>query len=104
MYREYGEKWHEAGKILNKQNCFDDFIASAKYLIKEGYTCKEKYILFHLINFMLKKYSNILFNFLKLRLVIEGGSNGGLLVAACSNQRPDLFACTICNSGLVLKV
>jgi prolyl oligopeptidase len=68
---EYGEEWHRAGMLAQKQNVFDDCIAAAEYLIEHGYTRPE-------------------------RLALMGGSNGGLLVGAVTTQRPDLFRAAVC--------
>ncbi len=73
---EYGEEWHKAGMLLNKQNVFNDLIASAEWLIENKYTNKDK-------------------------IAVRGGSNGGLLVGAVMTQRPDLFKVAIPQVGVM---
>jgi prolyl oligopeptidase len=73
---EFGEDWHRAGMLGNKQNVFDDFIAAAEFLISQKYTDKE-------------------------HLAIQGGSNGGLLMGAAFTQRPDLFRAVVCQVPLL---
>lgn len=73
---EYGEEWHKAGMFEKKQNVFDDYIAAAEWLISNGYTCREK-------------------------LVMTGGSNGGLLTGAMTTQRPDLMKAIYCGVPLL---
>jgi prolyl oligopeptidase len=73
---EYGEAWHKDGMLLQKQHVFDDFIAAAEHLIKEGWTAPA-------------------------HLAISGGSNGGLLVGATMAQRPELFKAVVCSVPLL---
>lgn len=73
---EYGETWHRAGMLEHKQNVFDDFICAAEYLVRDGWTSP-------------------------LRLAIGGGSNGGLLTAACLLQRPDMFGAVYVGNGVL---
>ena len=73
---EYGREWHQAGTLGNKQNVFDDFIAAGEWLVDEGITSRD-------------------------RLGLYGASNGGLLVGACLNQRPDLFGAAVPGVGVM---
>jgi len=73
---EYGEPWHLAGTKMQKLNVFNDFIAAAQYMVEQGWTTPGL-------------------------VTIEGGSNGGLLVGACVNMRPDLFAVAIPRVGVM---
>ena len=71
---EYGEKWSNAGRQDNLQNCLTDFQSAAEWLVQSRYTSREK-------------------------LTIYGGSHGGMLVGACTNQRPDLYGAAVAAVG-----
>jgi len=73
---EYGKEWHDGGRLKNKQNCFDDFIAAGEWLVANKYTRPDK-------------------------LAIGGASNGGTLVGACMTQRPDLFGACLPDVGVM---
>src|SRR4030095_5427788 len=72
---EFGEAWHLAGRLTNKQNVFDDFVACAEFLIRSNYTRPSK-------------------------LALQGGSNGGLLMGAMLTQRPDLVQAVVSHVGI----
>ncbi len=74
---EYGEDWHQAGSLTKKQHVFDDFIASADYLVKQGYTQPRL-----------------------LGIMGSGSGSGGLLMGAAMTQRPDLFAAVVSSAGI----
>jgi len=73
---EYGAEWHNGGRLANKQNVFDDFIGAGEALVEQGLTTPQQ-------------------------LVVQGGSNGGLLVGAVVNQRPELFAAALPAVGVM---
>ena len=73
---EYGQEWHDAGRLANKQNVFDDFAACARHLVDSGWTAPQ-------------------------RLAIQGGSNGGLLVGASITQHPELFGAAVSEVGVL---
>ena len=73
---EYGRAWHDSGRLVNKQNVFDDFCACARWLAGSGWSRPD-------------------------RIAINGGSNGGLLVGACLTQHPELFGAAVAEVGVL---